>query len=79
MPKDLIESCFSLVVVDTPFRAWEAVCDRLNAAGSEYRVVLFEVTIALWRLPAATTIHAFAAHAYVFDMSQMWISPRCRL
>jgi ribonuclease HI len=53
-----MESSLSLEMPDTPTRAWQAVQERLEAAGDDHRDVLFEVSRDLGRLTAATTIHA---------------------
>uniref|UniRef100_A0AAV1U738 Reverse transcriptase n=1 Tax=Peronospora matthiolae TaxID=2874970 RepID=A0AAV1U738_9STRA len=58
VPANLIESCFSLDLDDTPTRAWRTVCDHVRAAGTEHRDVLYEVSRDLWRLTVAATIQA---------------------
>uniref|UniRef100_A0AAV1TWQ7 RNase H type-1 domain-containing protein n=1 Tax=Peronospora matthiolae TaxID=2874970 RepID=A0AAV1TWQ7_9STRA len=58
VPANLIESCFSLDLDDTPTRAWRTVCDHVRAAGAEHRDVLYEVSRDLWRLTVAATIQA---------------------
>uniref|UniRef100_A0AAV1ULH0 Reverse transcriptase n=1 Tax=Peronospora matthiolae TaxID=2874970 RepID=A0AAV1ULH0_9STRA len=58
VPANLIESCFSLGLDDTPTRAWRTVCDHVRAAGTEHCDVLYEVSRDLWRLTVAATIQA---------------------
>uniref|UniRef100_A0AAV1U5T7 Reverse transcriptase n=1 Tax=Peronospora matthiolae TaxID=2874970 RepID=A0AAV1U5T7_9STRA len=58
VPANLIESCFSLGLDDTPTRAWRTVCDHVRAAGTEHRDVLYEVSRNLWRRTVAATIQA---------------------
>uniref|UniRef100_A0AAV1UXB4 Reverse transcriptase n=1 Tax=Peronospora matthiolae TaxID=2874970 RepID=A0AAV1UXB4_9STRA len=58
VPANLIESCFSLGLDDTPTRAWRTVCDHVRAAGTKHCDVLYEVSRDLWRLTVAATIQA---------------------
>ena len=55
---NLMNSCFSLSLVDTPARVLMAVRDRVDAAADAHRNVFCEVSRDLWRLTGASTIHA---------------------